>query len=70
MCCPAHRAAEASADFGMAARCPCGCAQVLHEQERINRSVATAEATYLQHPPYPKSGGGVKNVEFSYMKSG
>ena len=47
-----------------------GADQVLHERERVRRQVAIAEATYLRHPPYPKQGGGVKNVEFSYMKSG
>jgi len=44
--------------------------KVLHERDRIQRAQAAAEAAYLQHPPYPKSGGGVKNVDFSYMKSG
>mmetsp|Transcript_51222 Transcript_51222/g.132977 ORF Transcript_51222/g.132977 Transcript_51222/m.132977 type:complete len:311 (+) Transcript_51222:3-935(+) len=44
--------------------------KVLHERDRIQRAVSTAEATYMRHPPYPKAGGGVKNVEFSYMKSG
>lgn len=44
--------------------------RVLHERERIRRAQAASEAAYLRHPPYPKSGGGVKNVDFSYMKSG
>jgi hypothetical protein len=37
---------------------------VLHERDRIQRAVDTAEAGFLRHPPYPKSGGGVKNVEY------
>ena len=44
--------------------------KVLHERDRIQRAVDAAEASFLRHPPYPKSGGGVKNVDFSYMKSG
>ena len=44
--------------------------KLLHYRDRIQREVSTAEALYLRHPPYPKSGGGVKNVDFSYMRSG
>ena len=36
--------------------------QVLHERDRVNRAVRTAESTYLRHPPYPKQGGGVKGL--------
>lgn len=44
--------------------------RVLPERERIDRAVADATAAFLQNPPYPKQGGGVKNVEFSYMSAG
>jgi hypothetical protein len=44
--------------------------RVPSERERVERAVTAAAATYLQSPPYPKQGGGVKNVEFSYMSSG
>ena len=44
--------------------------QVLHERDRIDRAVTMATAAFLDNPPYPKQGGGVKNVEFSYMSSG
>jgi len=44
--------------------------KVLSQRDRISRAVATHEAAFLHHPPYPKSGGGVKNVDFSYMSSG
>ena len=44
--------------------------QVLGERDRIDRAVSTASASFLQSPPYPKSGGSQKNMEFSYMSSG
>ena len=44
--------------------------QVLRERERIELEVSRSTSSFLQNPPYPKSGGGLKNVEFSYMKSG
>ena len=44
--------------------------RVLPERVRIERAVYAATAAFLQNPPYPKQGGGVKNVEFSYMNSG
>lgn len=44
--------------------------RVLPEHERIERAMEAATAAFLQNPPYPKQGGGIKNVEFSYMSSG
>jgi len=44
--------------------------QVLRETDRVDRAVAASNAAFLQNPPYPKQGGGTKNVEFSYMSAG
>uniref|UniRef100_A0A7S2FXP0 Uncharacterized protein n=1 Tax=Haptolina brevifila TaxID=156173 RepID=A0A7S2FXP0_9EUKA len=57
-----HKASELAGEWASADK-------VLIERDRINRAVAKAESTFLQHPPYPKSGGGTHNVEFSYMSS-
>lgn len=58
-----EKARELHGDWASADKVP-------NERERIRTAVANAEATYLQSPPYPKQGGSVKNVEFSYMSSG
>ncbi|KAL1528660.1 hypothetical protein AB1Y20_009997 [Prymnesium parvum] len=39
------------------------------ERERIEAAVSQASSTYLRHPPYPKHGSGIRNMEFSYMSS-
>lgn len=43
--------------------------QVLTAHDRVEQAEAVASAAFLQGPPYPKQGGGVKNVEFSYMSA-
>ena len=42
--------------------------QVLSVHERIEKVVNGD--IFLRHPPYPKQGGGVKNISFSYMRAG
>ena len=44
--------------------------RVLHERQRIDQAVSESTAAFLQNPPYPKQGGGTKNLEFSYMSAG
>ena len=41
--------------------------RVMHERERIEAVLNSS--LYMSHPPYPKQGGGVKNLGFSFMKS-
>eukprot|EP00908_Phaeocystis_cordata_P016820 Transcript_28137.p1 GENE.Transcript_28137~~Transcript_28137.p1 ORF type:complete len:383 (-),score=113.61 Transcript_28137:43-1113(-) len=41
--------------------------RVLHERERIEAVLDSA--LYMRHPPYPKQGGGIKNLGFSYMSA-
>ena len=41
--------------------------RVMHERERIEAVLNSS--LYTLHPPYPKQGGGIKNLEFSFMKA-
>jgi len=44
--------------------------QVASQRDRIAYAMSEASSTFMQHPPYPKQGGGPRNFAFSYMSSG
>ena len=43
--------------------------QLSTQHERIQTALSNASTTYMQHPPYPKQGGGPRNFAFSHMSA-